>query len=355
MTPMELLIAALIVWWTLRRLLVDSAAAIRGHAPPRWNGTAARGGRGGSRRYGARGYMADLWSDAWQDARARRVAKREAGAATGGSQAGTSRWSRLRQAVGARWEAAWGRWEARQNNRRGRGQSQAPPGDDPRTGPSAGRPETGQPGKGQSGPQQTPKAGDPDNPAGGTGPRTTGASSRPDPQQPTAGRRPAGGDNQDQNQDGGRGKPGTDSKDPTRVLDARRIGNRWVTESDHGRGTKAGPNPNRQRPGRDNQPPTTGGKPMAEATGLTTSIAYAADMSKANEANVAEAEGWAASLQAQGVSGPAVEAAHRAMEAQQQAAEAWRQAKGALDAHLGVKEQYDAHPDAGSREFVTSE
>ena len=94
---------------------------------------------------------------------------------------------------------------------------------------------------------------------------------------------------------------------------------------------------------------------MAEATGLTTSIAYAADMCKANEDNVAEAEGWAASLQAQGVTGPAVEAAHRAMEAQQQAAEAWRQAQSVLESHLGVKEQYDAHPDAGSREFVTSE
>lgn len=94
---------------------------------------------------------------------------------------------------------------------------------------------------------------------------------------------------------------------------------------------------------------------MAEATGLTTSIAYAADMSKANEDNVAEAESWAASLQAQGVTGPAVEAAHRAMEAQQQAAEAWRQAQAVLESHLGIKEQYESHPDAGSREFVTSE
>jgi hypothetical protein len=94
---------------------------------------------------------------------------------------------------------------------------------------------------------------------------------------------------------------------------------------------------------------------MAEATGLSSSIAYAAGMVKAHEANVAEAEGWAASLQAQGVTGPAVEAAHRAMETQQQAAAAWRQAQAALESHLGIKEQYDAHPDAGSREFITTE
>lgn len=94
---------------------------------------------------------------------------------------------------------------------------------------------------------------------------------------------------------------------------------------------------------------------MAEATGLTTSINYAADMRKANEDNVAEAEGFAASLEANGVSGPSVDAARQAMEAQQQAAAAWQHAHATLESHLGVKEQYDAHPDAGTREFVTSE
>lgn len=94
---------------------------------------------------------------------------------------------------------------------------------------------------------------------------------------------------------------------------------------------------------------------MAEATGLTTSINYAAAMAKANETNAVEAEAWAASLASNGVSGPAVAAAHQAMESQQQAAANWRAAQSVLESHMGVKEQYDAHPDAGSREFVRSE
>src|SRR5690606_12917557 len=130
MTPMELLIAAVIVWWMLRRLVVDAAAAIRGHAPPRWNATASRGGgRAGPRRYGARAYLADLWSAAWTDARNRRVTRREARTADGGEEIKASRWSRLRHAVGARWDAAWQRWETRQHNRRERRNHR--PADDP--------------------------------------------------------------------------------------------------------------------------------------------------------------------------------------------------------------------------------
>lgn len=344
MTPMELLIATLIVWWMLRRLVVDAAAAIRGHAPPRWNGTASRrGGRAGPRRYGLRSYLADAWSDAWQDARTRRVAKREARAA-GGGQTRTSRWLRLRQAMGARWDAAWGRWEIRQN-RRDRARPHTPATDDPATGLG------GQPGDHpphQPRPGQTPPGGKPAAPGGGAEAHPPG----PGPQQPNADQRRPG--EADQGHDTDRSDPSTPAKEPGTVLNAHRVGDRWVTDTDHGPAAAAGPHPHRHQPGRNN-PPTTGGTPMAEATGLTTSIAYAADMSKANEDNVAEAESWAASLQAQGVTGPAVEAAHRAMEAQQQAAEAWRQAQAVLESHLGIKEQYESHPDAGSREFVTSE
>src|SRR5690606_35908196 len=161
-----------------------------------------------------------------------------------------------------------------------------------------------------------PPGGKPAAPGGGTEAHPPG----PGPQQPNADQRRPG--EADQGHDTDRSDPSTPAKEPGTVLNAHRGADRWGTHPRPGPAAGARPPPRGHPPGRHNQPPPTGRTPMAEATGLTTSIAYAADMSKANEDNVAEAEGWAASRQAQGVTGPAVEAAHRAMEAQQQDAEA---------------------------------
>jgi hypothetical protein len=97
------------------------------------------------------------------------------------------------------------------------------------------------------------------------------------------------------------------------------------------------------------------GTPMAEATGLVSAIGYADEMRRVHEANMAEIEAWTASLRANEVSGDPITAAARAAEQTQAAAAAWDQAKTALERHMAVKEAYDANPDAGSRQFVTSE
>lgn len=93
-----------------------------------------------------------------------------------------------------------------------------------------------------------------------------------------------------------------------------------------------------------------------EATGLTSAIAYAQGMSDTFAGNAASTEQWIASLEGNGgVSGPAVAAAHQAAELQQQAAAAWKACADALSGHTGVREQYQANPGAGTREFVTND
>lgn len=94
---------------------------------------------------------------------------------------------------------------------------------------------------------------------------------------------------------------------------------------------------------------------MAEATGLTSAINYALAQEQAATGNVAEVEAWVASLEGHEVSGEAVDSARQAMEAYQHAGMLFGQARAALERHQQVQEAYHANPDAGSRQFVTSE
>jgi hypothetical protein len=95
---------------------------------------------------------------------------------------------------------------------------------------------------------------------------------------------------------------------------------------------------------------------MVEATGLDSAIRYADAQRQANEDNISEIESWIASLQANEVSGEALEAARRAEEQQQLAAASWQQAQAALESHRQVQEAYAATGNqAGSKQFVTSE
>lgn len=92
-----------------------------------------------------------------------------------------------------------------------------------------------------------------------------------------------------------------------------------------------------------------------EVTGLSTAQGYAAEMAKAMGDQVTLTEQFVASLSAAGVSGDSIQAAQQAQELSAQASAAWAAANAALQQQNVVKEAYNAVPDAGSREFVTSE
>lgn len=99
--------------------------------------------------------------------------------------------------------------------------------------------------------------------------------------------------------------------------------------------------------------PASGG---AEVTGLGSAIGYADAQSRAAESNAAEIASVLTALQEADVAGEAVEAVRQAREHLLGAAWEFARAKGALIRHQQtVGEAYAASPDAGSREFVTSE
>lgn len=97
---------------------------------------------------------------------------------------------------------------------------------------------------------------------------------------------------------------------------------------------------------------TTG---TGEITGLATAQQYAAGMAGAFSSQSANTEQFMANLTANQVTGEAVTAAAQAQELTNAAAAAWASAQDALHRHTQVAEAYAANPDAGSREFVTSE
>lgn len=94
---------------------------------------------------------------------------------------------------------------------------------------------------------------------------------------------------------------------------------------------------------------------QVEVTGLSSAVNYAQQQQQAHDRAVTDCEGFAAALSANEVSGEALTEAQRAMELEQQTAAAWQRAHTALSNHMGVKEAYDANPDAGNKQFVTSE
>lgn len=316
MTPVELAVLTVVVCWAVRRLLVDASFAVRGRTPPTLAARSARGASPG--RYGARGYVADLWSDAWTDARARREAKRAGRSAPGttggpgdGSAGRTDARPGWRERMSTRWGQAWGRladrWERRQSGsdrERGRGD--------------------------QNTNQRPSASADDGDQAQGSGTQSTD---------------PRADDTSDQRRQDTAGRT---------VVEARWVDGRWVADltgsrSDRqqsGRATGARPHTNNG---------SRGDEGMSETTGLASAIAHAGQMRQANESAISGAEAYAASLQAGGVSGTAVEAVAHAMEAQQQAAAAWAQAESELTRHEQVREAYEANQGAGTREFVTNE
>ena len=92
-----------------------------------------------------------------------------------------------------------------------------------------------------------------------------------------------------------------------------------------------------------------------EATGLVSAMNHAEALRKTYENYAAMGDTFVASLAAGEVSGEAVAAAQRAREAEQLAAAEWAACHTALAQQLHVKEAYNAAPDAGSKQFVTSE
>jgi hypothetical protein len=303
----EWIVALAIIYWVVKGGLSDLTWAVRGQAPPRVTEGRARAAAAG-RRYGARKYMADLWSDAWLTARAKREARvaqrldhiREHGPGP--------TW---RQKASDRMSAAWGRWETRMSHRwqqRRERDGQTTP--EPVAPVERDRPDTTR---------------EPDS-----------ASTREDQNQQRGEKRepaePVTVTPYDPEQD--RREP----QDLTASPDGR-----WQVMDDT-------PDPR----GQQNQTKERD-EHMAEVTGLASALAHAAAMRQAYEDSTADSEQYAASLAAGGVTGEALAAVQQAMEAQQAAAAAWGQAEATLSRHMAVKEAYDANQDAGTREFVTAE
>ncbi len=92
-----------------------------------------------------------------------------------------------------------------------------------------------------------------------------------------------------------------------------------------------------------------------EVTGLATAVSYAEGVAAAHESHATDAETFAGSLASNGVGDGTVGLVAQAQEASGVAAAAWTAVKDALNDQMGVKEAYDATPDAGDKDFVTAE
>lgn len=299
----EWIVALAIIYWVVKGGLSDLTWAVRGQAPPRVAEGRARAAAAG-RRYGARNYLADLWSDGWRTARAKREARVQQRLDHIREHGPGPTW---RQRAGDRMSAAWGRWESRMSTRwQQRQEREGRTGPEPIT-PASDREQT-DPGKTQperEQPEQTEQRREPVEPV-------TPTPYNPDQQEP-----------------------------PQELTAVRGPDGRWRVADPPAGGQQ------NQTKGRDEH--------MSEVTGLASALAHAAEMRAAFEESTAGAEAYLAGLENGGVSGPALAAVQQAMEAQQQAAAAWGQAEATLSRHMGVREQYEANPDAGSREFVTAE
>jgi hypothetical protein len=93
----------------------------------------------------------------------------------------------------------------------------------------------------------------------------------------------------------------------------------------------------------------------SEVSGLSSAQNYAAQMSARMSDQVPRTESFVASLTGADVSGEAVDAAVRAQELSAACSQAWAEANEALQRQNVVKEAYQSTPEAGNKEFVTSE
>lgn len=91
-----------------------------------------------------------------------------------------------------------------------------------------------------------------------------------------------------------------------------------------------------------------------EVTGLSQTIRFCEDSASAFRAQAQATEQTVAAINAGDVSGPAAAKLAHAMELSLAAAEAMDQAAAEFRPHLGIQEQYNANPGAGTREFVTA-
>src|SRR5215207_9298880 len=93
---MDPILGAIVLVLLVRRLVVDTAYAVRGKTPPSYRIRMAKlqaqgktpAKAAGPARYGSRDYLRDLWLDAVEDARDARVAKRAADKAKAAETAG---------------------------------------------------------------------------------------------------------------------------------------------------------------------------------------------------------------------------------------------------------------------------
>lgn len=307
MTGIEWLIALAICWWVIRGGLSDLVLAMRGSAPPRVSEGRARAAATG-RRYGARNYMADLYSDAWKTARAKREARLEQRLEHIREHGPGPTW---RQRAGERWSAAWGRWEQRMAERQAR-REQATARPDPE--PVAPAAPTGpDPGVPRQRVDQDPEQTNPEQ------------EQRREPVEPVTVTP---------------WHPDRDRPEPQELTARPGPGGRWEVVD---------------TPDRQAGEPTRGDGDMAEVTGLGTAIAFVAGHRQANEHAVSSWEGFAASLQSGDVGGEVLAECSRAAELQAELAACCGRIEQRLQAQLNVRDAYEATPDAGSKEFVTSE
>lgn len=299
------IIAALWLYAVIRFIggvLADVLAWVRGKPSPRLADMQTRSkSRGGSGRREARAYASDVWADTWRGLRKRRTARiaaRERGDVPPPRGGRVSRWwGHTRERVSAWWDERTLRVDDRRQAEQIHDTEQVN-------------------GRGTL-PERVRDA------------VVVERISDPEATQPEPDRREEPTPDPDPTPD----QPTSPAPDNVIQIDR-----------DSRRADAAGGNTNQQKE-----------QDMAEVTGLATAIRYAADQQTAHEQAVADGEGFAASLAANDVSGPAVAAARRAMELEQQTAAAWAEAAAALEQHQQVKEAYDSNPDAGRKEFVTAE
>jgi hypothetical protein len=339
---METLVLAAVAWWAVYRLIVDGSYAIRGVVPP--SGPRSRG-----RRYGARGYLGEVWSDGWRrlgDRRRARLARRAAG------EPGWPRLARLRARLGRNRDAARAWWRdaggSREFHRDGdtitdqrhetlwdRAIDHAEQKRAARRARKTGAADAAsRPDPAPATPDGQPPAADPQRPVQPVGDADStqspaAAGGQPDPN----GHRP--------------------TTDPGRVPSPDRRGTPPASDRLDQTGA-AEPAGLRQPP----QPPPNqpeGTNDMAEVTGLDSAINFAGDMSNAEQGKASEIESFIAHLQANQVSGEPIAQAQAAMEHHNAAAACWAACQAALVNHKQVQEAYNANPDAGRKEFVTAE
>ena len=95
--------------------------------------------------------------------------------------------------------------------------------------------------------------------------------------------------------------------------------------------------------------------PVAEVTGLASAVHYTKGVAAAHESH-GSGEAFVGSLRSFEVGDPDIALVQEAQEASRNAAAKWQAAADALHNHnASVREAYQAAPEAGNKQFATSE